>query len=81
HGGGNSYIMEDFQMLRYLEESDDKSKVFSKGKGHKESIQAFLTATDWKPSINTGKQVLYLDTHWENILLLQSAVILVLKML
>ena len=43
HGGGNSYIMEDFQMLRYLEESDDKSKVFSKGKGHKESIQAFLT--------------------------------------
>ena len=32
HGGGNSYIMEDFQMLRYLEQSDDKSKVFSKGK-------------------------------------------------
>ena len=29
HGGGNSYIMEDFQMLRYLEQSDDKSKVFS----------------------------------------------------
>jgi len=43
HGGGNSYIMEDFQMLRYLEQSDDKSKVFSKGKGHKESIQTFLT--------------------------------------
>ena len=42
HGGGNSYIMEDFQMLRYLEQSDDKSKVFSKGKGHKESIQTFI---------------------------------------
>ena len=43
HGGGNSYIMEDFQMLRYLEGSDDKSKVFSKGKGHKEAIQTFLS--------------------------------------
>ena len=43
HGGGNSYIMEDFQMLRYLEGADDKSKVFSKGKGHKESIQTFLS--------------------------------------
>ena len=43
HGGGNSYIMEDFQMLRYLEGADDRSKVFSKGKGHKESIQTFLS--------------------------------------
>ena len=43
HGGGNSYIMEDFQMLRYLEGTNDRSKVFSKGKGHKESIQTFLS--------------------------------------
>ena len=43
HGGGNSYIMEDFQMLRYLEGANDRSKVFSKGKGHKESIQTFLS--------------------------------------
>ena len=43
HGGGNSYIMEDFQMLRYLEGANDRSKVFSNGKGHKESIQTFLS--------------------------------------
>ena len=43
HGNGNSYIIEDFQLLRYLEDSSDKSKVFKEGKGHKESIQSFLS--------------------------------------
>ena len=42
HGSGNSYIVEDFQLLRYLEGNQDKSKVFSSGKGHKESLQIFL---------------------------------------
>tara|TARA_B100001121_G_scaffold218067_1_gene191369 strand:- start:2276 stop:4366 length:2091 start_codon:yes stop_codon:yes gene_type:complete len=42
HGGGNSYILEDFKRLRYLEGSDDKSKTFSSGKGHKESLQVFF---------------------------------------
>ena len=42
HGNGNSYIVEDFQLLRYLEGNQDKSKVFSSGKGHKESLQIFL---------------------------------------
>lgn len=42
HGSGNSYIVEDFQLLRYLEGNQDKSKVFSSGKGHKESLKIFL---------------------------------------
>ena len=42
HGSGNSYIVEDFQLLRYLEGNQDKSKVFLSGKGHKESLQIFL---------------------------------------
>jgi predicted dehydrogenase len=42
HGSGSSYIVEDFQLLRYLEGNQDKSKVFSSGKGHKESLQIFL---------------------------------------
>lgn len=42
HGSGRSYIVEDFQLLRYLEGNQDKSKVFSSGKGHKESLQIFL---------------------------------------
>ncbi len=42
HGSGNSYIVEDFQLLRYLEGNQDKIKVFSSGKGHKESLQIFL---------------------------------------
>ena len=43
HGSGNSYIVEDFQLLRYLEGTLDKSKVFNEGKGHKESISIFLS--------------------------------------
>ena len=43
HGNGNSYIIEDFQLLRYLEGSLDKSKIFNEGKGHKESITKFLS--------------------------------------
>ncbi len=42
HGGGNSYIIEDFQLLRYLERNKDKSRVFSSGKGHRESLEIFL---------------------------------------
>ena len=42
HGGGNSYIIEDFQLLRYLEGNKDKSRVFSSGKGHRESLEIFL---------------------------------------
>jgi len=42
HGSGSSYIVEDFQLLRYLEGNQDKSKVFSSGKGHKESLRIFL---------------------------------------
>ena len=42
HGGGNSYIIEDFQLLRYLERNEDKSRVFSSGKGHRESLEIFL---------------------------------------
>ena len=41
-GNGNSYIVEDFQLLRYLEGTLDKSKIFNEGKGHKESITAFF---------------------------------------
>ena len=43
HGSGNSYIVEDFQLLRYLEGSLDKSKIFNEGKGHRESISSFLS--------------------------------------
>jgi len=42
HGGGNSYILEDYRMLRFLEGSQDKSKTFSSGKGHKESLTIFF---------------------------------------
>ena len=42
HGGGNSYILEDFRMLRFLEGSLDRSKTFSSGKGHKESLGVFF---------------------------------------
>ncbi len=43
HGSENSFIVEDFQLMRYLIGSDDKSKVFSDGKGHKQTIQTFLS--------------------------------------
>ena len=42
HGSDNSFIVEDFQLMRYLIGSDDKSKVFSDGKGHKHAIETFL---------------------------------------
>ena len=42
HGEGNSYILEDFKMLRFLEGSQDRSKTFSTGKGHKESLSIFF---------------------------------------
>ena len=42
HGSDNSFIVEDFQLMRYLIGSDDKSKVFSDGKGHKQAIETFL---------------------------------------
>mgnify|MGYP006229333283 FL=1 len=42
HGSDNSFIVEDFQLMRYLIDSDDKSKVFSDGKGHKQAIETFL---------------------------------------
>ena len=42
HGEGNSYILEDFRMLRFLEGSQDRSKTFSSGKGHKESLGIFF---------------------------------------
>ena len=42
HGEGNSYILEDFKMLRFLEGSQDRSKTFSSGKGHKESLSIFF---------------------------------------
>ena len=42
HGGGNSYILEDFRMLRFLEGSQDRSKTFTSGKGHKESLGIFF---------------------------------------
>ena len=42
HGSGNSYIVEDFELLRYLIGREDKSKVFSSGKGHKESLEMFI---------------------------------------
>ena len=42
HGSGNSYIIEDFQLLRYLEGKEDKNKVFSTGKGHKQSLKEFF---------------------------------------
>ena len=32
-----------FQLMRYLIGSDDKSKVFSDGKGHKQAIETFLS--------------------------------------
>ena len=43
HGSGNSFILEDFELLRYLMGSTDKGKTFKKGKGHKESISSFLS--------------------------------------
>ncbi len=43
HGSGNSFILEDFELLRYLIGSTDKGKTFKKGKGHKESISSFLS--------------------------------------
>ena len=43
HGGGNSFILEDFQLLRYLIGPIDKGKTFKKGKGHKESISSFFS--------------------------------------
>ena len=43
HGSDNSFIVEDFQLMRYLIGSDDKSKVFSDGKGHKQAIETFLS--------------------------------------
>ncbi len=43
HGGGNSFILEDFQLLRYLIGPIDKGKIFKKGKGHKESISSFFS--------------------------------------
>ena len=42
HGSDNTFIVEDFQLLRYLIGPDDKSKVFSDGKGHKQAIETFL---------------------------------------
>ena len=42
HGSGNSFIIEDFQKVRYLIDNQDRSKVFKSGKGHKESIKTFL---------------------------------------
>ena len=42
HGSDNSFIVEDFQLMRYLIGSDDKSKVFSDSKGHKQAIETFL---------------------------------------
>jgi len=42
HGEGNSYILEDFKMLRFLEGTQDSSKTFSSGKGHKESLSIFF---------------------------------------
>ena len=42
HGSDNSFIVEDFQLMSYLIGSDDKSKVFSDGKGHKQAIETFL---------------------------------------
>ncbi len=42
HGSDNSFIVEDFQLMRYLIGSNDKSKVFSDGKGHKQAIETFL---------------------------------------
>ena len=43
HGNDNSFIVEDFQLMRYLIGPDDKSKVFSDGKGHKQAIETFLS--------------------------------------
>ncbi len=43
HGNDNSFIVEDFQLMRYLIVPDDKSKVFSDGKGHKQAIETFLS--------------------------------------
>ena len=34
--------MEDFRMLRFLEGSQDRTKTFSSGKGHKESLATFF---------------------------------------
>lgn len=42
HGNNNSFILEDFYKLRYLEKNSDKSKLFASGKGHKESFQSFF---------------------------------------
>ena len=43
HGNDNSFIVEDFQLMRYLIGPDDKSKVFSDGKGHKQTIETFFS--------------------------------------
>ncbi len=43
HGNDNSFIVEDFKLMRYLIGPDDKSKVFSDGKGHKQTIKTFFS--------------------------------------
>ena len=43
HGNDNSFIVEDFKLMRYLIGPDDKSKVFSDGKGHKKTIETFFS--------------------------------------
>ena len=43
HGNDNSFIVEDFKLMRYLIGPDDKSKVFSDGKGHKQTIETFFS--------------------------------------
>ena len=43
HGNDNSFIVEDFKLMRYLIGPDDKSKVFSDGKGHKQTIEKFFS--------------------------------------
>ena len=43
HGNDNSFIVEDFKLMRYLIGPDDKSKIFSDGKGHKQTIETFFS--------------------------------------
>jgi len=43
HGNDNSFIVENFKLMRYLIGPDDKSKVFSDGKGHKQTIETFFS--------------------------------------
>ena len=52
HGNDNSFIVEDFQLMRYLIGPDDKSKVFSDGKGHKQAIETFLSYVKMKYQIH-----------------------------